>query len=92
VVEMFVLTLLIFQPHASVNLGSGEITVSLDTIVSDNTPRFLQLYRRENSLALTLDSSRPLVVHGDGNSKGLNLGKEPRLFIGGIPKDSPYSG
>lgn len=74
-----------------IELGGGEIEAASDIIVSDGEQHTVGVNRDEHRLAITVDG-KIFPKIGSDKSKQLNLGANPELHLGGIPKDSKYYG
>lgn len=60
--------------------------------MSDGKEHTVTLTRYENNAKLVVDVGEGSRVTGSAASKELNLGANPELHFGGIPKDSQYYG
>lgn len=73
-------------------MGGGEITASEETFLADGVEHKIDVARQDNIIVLNVDRTSDIVVTGPASAKQLNLGANPELHIGGIPKDSGYYG
>lgn len=79
------------QVYVTFELGGGEITATVNQSVSNGTEFELHVERQNNIVRLTL-GDQVVTEHGPTTSTELNIGANPELHLGGIPKDSMYNG
>lgn len=76
---------------AAIELGGGEIVATSNKAVSDGEEHTVKVNRYEHQLSIMVDDSSEATI-GNPISKQLNLGANPELHLGGVPKDSKYYG
>ena len=64
----------------------------VEKYVADNVKHTVRVNRQDNNMFIDIDGEDEKTVSGSKSSKELNLGSNPELHIGGIPKDSKYYG
>ncbi|XP_067931597.1 laminin subunit alpha-like [Watersipora subatra] len=77
--------------NAAIQLGAGEITVTIDQLYDDGEEHEVFVNRVDNQLYIKVGDDDDTMV-GSDKSLVLNLGVYPELHFGGIPKDSQYYG
>lgn len=64
----------------------------MDMFLADGKEHLVNVRRQFSVSLLELDNGPRKIINGSARATQLNLGRNPELHIGGIPKDSGYYG